>query len=128
MIVAGHLTFDQFGRVLCKRVAPLYLGHTPTRDGLLCFEDNLNPVYFVDELGYGADGRICVQALPASLAGDKSLRVATTEPIVSYWLGLPFTADGRLAVNEISDELPGGGNPGAFARASYSTAFDIGSP
>lgn len=125
MIVAGQLRFDAAGRVLCIRAIPdSFSSSTPTLQGLLCFVDNLNPPVYKNGYGYENDGRICVREFPLSPL-DRGLRLAPAgDPIDHYWCGLPFTADGRLAVTEVVVPPPFGG---AFDPFAFDNGFDIGS-
>ena len=121
MIVAGQLKFDQNGRVLVVEAAPVSPPGSLTpvdKDGNACFENNLNPPFFNDEIGYGLDGRLCVQTSPPVRGRlEKGLRIEETAPIQSYWNGLPFTADGRLAVTKV-------GTPSQ--SSGFDTGFDTG--
>lgn len=112
MIVSGHLRFTPSGRVRVSREAPTNVNcNTPTKaNGVLCYtEEPPEPDAYNDEIGYANDGSVCVQLIAPTRSEDRGLRIATTEPIACYWNGLPFTADGRVAV---FDPRLGGGQPG----------------
>lgn len=101
MITAGQLRFTALGRVRVIQANPIDRGLTPTILGVLCYtEEPPSPADYNDELGYALNGSICAQLLPAQRDApvNKGLRIATTEPISHYWMGLPITTDGRLAV------------------------------
>lgn len=102
MITAGMLAFNAAGRIrVITDVIPVNRGLTPTILGVLCYiEEPPVPVNYNNEIGYGLNGSVCAQVLPHQRGEppSKGLRISTTEPITHYWMGLPMTADGRLAV------------------------------
>jgi hypothetical protein len=99
-------------------------GGTPMLDGLLCLAE-LAPTEWIGGWSYVQNGRICaIQGLnpvngPFAQDGQLTISVQNTG-IAYYWCGLPFLANGRMAVSFGVVPPP---DTGAFSNA-FSNAFD----
>jgi hypothetical protein len=125
MLNNGVLSFDATGRVRTTASLPTdFNGGTPVNQGLLSFANGV-PNRFVGGLGYLPDG-----ALAATIVGDPVYFVGGVgtddvgmvimdagNPIVRYTNGLPFTAEGKLAIS--APEPPPTGR-------AFSDGFDSG--
>ena len=99
------LSFDANGHVRCSLtlVPNEFNGGTPTNGDLLCLAE-VPPVDYVGGWTFAANGCACaVQGLnPANgpFADDNRLAISpAVTGIAWYWCGLPFLANGRLAVS-----------------------------
>ena len=116
------MTFDEFGRIRCTLEIvdkASFNGGTPIKDGLVCIT-GLDVEAFLTGLGYLASGNICseqVEELGLPLAGRNG-KLRTTSVMPAFWYcGLPFGANGRLAIIvEDSPDMPNG----------FSNGFDDG--
>jgi hypothetical protein len=101
------LTFDENGHVRCTlEEAPAdFNGGTPIFQGLLCLTE-APPEFYLGGLTYVANGAASATQ-DLNPANDNPLMASngrlSFSPFVTgiawYWCGLPFTADGRLAVS-----------------------------
>jgi len=98
------------GRIQCTTAVPS--GYAPNAipfaGGLFCVAPGIAPRSFMSGVGYGPNGRICIDttglAIGVFLAGlaittTGLLACDTAAPIASYVHGLPVTAQGRLAIS-----------------------------
>ena len=120
------LTFDANGHVMCVlgEVPTEFNGGTPTNDGLLCIAE-LPPTEYLGGWSYINNGCACaIQGLnPVNgpFAADNRLAISVQNTgIDHYWCGLPFLANGRMAVSFGITPPP---DTGAFSNA-FSNAFD----
>lgn len=105
MLCAGMLLFDGTGRVRVTAAAPsVTVGSTPvTAAGLLAIDTGA-PAVYAHGVGFAANGALCATELnPTAFNQGVPMinnRVAydAAGAISTRYFGLPFTADGALAV------------------------------
>lgn len=128
MLVSGVLKFGATGRVICdgEGVPRDFCGGVPLDiNGSVCISPSTPDLYLAG-IGYRTSTRICAgvgisAGFEGPFARDASggLALAEADPIVGYYAGIPYTADGRIAV-EILNPPP----VSAFSFAYDDLAFD----
>lgn len=120
------LSFDVNGHIVCSLtdVPTDFNAGTPMFGNKLCLAE-LPPVSFLGGWSFIGNGCICaIQGLnPVNgpMADDDRLAISVVNSgIAWYWCGLPFLANGRLAVSFGAAPPP---DTGAFSNA-FSNAFD----
>jgi hypothetical protein len=128
MLIAGALTFDAQGRILCTLEPPDdFNGGTPVKDGLLCISPNA-PDSYLGGLAYAAIDFICSSQETSDpnpdgppLSGPHGRLKATANAPTYWYAGLPFAANGLLS---LVLAVPPPVDEGAYSSA-YSLAFDV---
>lgn len=128
MLVSGVLKFGATGRVICdgEGVPVDFCGGVPLDiNGSVCISPSTPDLYLAG-IGYRTSTRICAgTGVPSNFDGPfprdavGGLSLAETGPIVGYYAGIPFVADGRIAV-ELLNPPP----VSAFSFAYDDLAFD----
>ena len=98
------------GRIQCTTAVPS--GYAPNAvpfaGALVCVAPGIAPRSFMSGVGYGPNGRICIDLTGAAIAvflagfaitSGGLLACDTAAPITNYVHGLPVTAQGRLAIS-----------------------------
>lgn len=107
MLIAGVMRFNAEGRVLISVGNPVvgFNGGTPVDEDGFVVTSVPPPDAYLGGLGYLESDDICARSsLPAFFSGPfamdsaGALALALTEPISHYVAGIPFVADGRVAV------------------------------
>lgn len=104
MLNTGQLLFDASGRIRATNAAPDQSDNgTPTNTGRLAFDTGA-PVTFMHGVGYAANGALCMSEIDPTYF-DQGMPHITNRvsydgvgAIDHYNYGLPFTANGALAV------------------------------
>ena len=108
---AGVLTIPiGTGRIQCTTAVPngFAPNAVPFTGGLFCVAPGIAPRNYMSGVGYGPNGRICIDitglAIATFVAGlaltaAGALACDTAAPVAGYVHGLPVTAQGRLAIS-----------------------------